>query len=65
VHPPIDRRIGIGQTSLLARSTDQLTQDALVMTLAYGIRTVIARRILRFGFRCADIATFLALWVDD
>ena len=31
----------------------------------YRTRTVMARRILRLGFRCADIATFLAPWVDE
>ena len=28
-------------------------------------RTFIGRRMLRLGFRCADVATFMAPWVDE
>ena len=29
------------------------------------VRTFVARRVLRLGFRCADAAIRLAPWVDE
>jgi hypothetical protein len=31
----------------------------------FRMRSFVARRFLRLGFRCADVATYLAPWVDD
>ena len=39
--------------------------DGLRKDWLFWVRTFIAQRVLHLGFRCADVATRLAPWVDE
>ena len=51
-------------TNLKTEATDRHGSHVL-RNWQFRMRTFVARRFLHLGFRCADVAIYLAPWVDD
>jgi hypothetical protein len=49
----------------MSYTTYQRGADGLRKDWLFLVRTFVARRVLRLGFRCADAAIRLAPWVDE